>query len=186
MADEERRPFIKGKRLPPPVREPLATSLVPPEAQKVLDEYADVMPDQLPLGDPVERETDHEIELEPNFKPPGHRIFRNSPLEDAELRKQLEAYLKACQIEPAKSPFGAGVLFASKKGGKMRMCIDYRALNKITKKDHYPLPRIDELLDNVAGAQWFTKLDPQQGYHQILIKAEYRSRTAFNTVFSSA
>ena len=79
-----------------------------------------------------------------------------SPTEEAELKKQLDAYLAAGQIEPARSPFGAGVLFAKKKDGTQRLCIDYRALNKITQKDKYPLPRIDELLDNLAGSRYFT------------------------------
>ena len=93
-----------------------------------------------------------------------------SPTEEKELKKQLDTYLEAGQIEPARSPFGAGVLFANNKDGTQRLCIDYRALNKITQKDKYPLPRIDELLDNMAGSRYFTKLDLQQGYHQIRIK----------------
>ena len=72
-----------------------------------------------------------------------------SPPEEQELKKQLDAYISAGQIEPARSPFGAGVLLAKKKDGSQRLCIDYRALNKITQKDKYPLPRIDEILDQL-------------------------------------
>jgi hypothetical protein len=75
-----------------------------------------------------------------------------APAEEKELKAQLESYLAAGHIEPARSPFGAGVLFARKKDGTLRMCIDYRSLNKITKKDKYPIPRIDEILDGFAGA----------------------------------
>ena len=135
-----------------------------PEITKLLEEFADVFPDELPLGLPVPRETDHTIDLIEGAKPPAHRVYRLSPAEDAELKKQLDAYLKAGQVEPARIPFGAGVLFARKKDGSMRMCIDYRALNNITQKDTYPLPHIDELLDNMAGAEFFTKMDLQQGY----------------------
>ena len=101
------------------------------------------------------------------------------------MRKQLDVYLSAGQIEPARSPYGAGVLFAQKKDGTKRLYIDYRALNKITLKYKYPIPRIDELLDNMAGAQYFTKLDLQQGYHQIRVKPEHVQRTAFQTKFGS-
>ena len=104
-----------------------------------------------------------------------------APAEDLELKKQLDAYKKAEQIEPATSPFGAGVLFARKKDGSMRLCIDYRGLNNITVKDKYPLPRIDEMLDNMRGSRCFTKLDIQQGFHQIRVHQEHVSRTAFQT-----
>ena len=95
-----------------------------------------------------------------------------APAEDAELKKQLDAYLAAGQIEPAQSPFGAGVLFARKKDGSLRLCIDYRALNAITVKDKYPLPRIDEILDNMQGCTVFSKLDLHQGYHHIRVHHE--------------
>ncbi|MGV1089522.1 MAG: reverse transcriptase domain-containing protein, partial [Mycobacterium sp.] len=108
-----------------------------------------------------------------------------SPLELQELKKQLDTYLAAGQIEPAKSPFGAGVLFAPKPDGSKRMCIDYRNLNKITVKDKYPIPRIDEILDEFKGAAYFTKIDLQQGYHQIRVKPDHVGRTAFQTPFGS-
>ena len=85
-----------------------------------------------------------------------------APDEDRELRAHLDKYLAAQQIEPAKSPFGEGVLFARKKDNTLRLCIDYRALNRITVQDKYPLPRIDEMLDEMIGSSWFSKLDIQQ------------------------
>lgn len=108
-----------------------------------------------------------------------------SPAEDTELKTQLEAYLAAGQIEPAQSPFGAGVLFARKKDGSQRLCIDYRGLNVITVKDKYPLPRIDEILDNMAGCRVFSKMDLHSGYHQIRIKPEDIFKTAFQTKYGS-
>ena len=108
-----------------------------------------------------------------------------APDEEKELKSQLDKYLAAGQIERARSPFGAGVLFARKKDGTLRLCIDYRALNKITKMDKYPLPRIDEMLDEMRGAHIFSKLDLQQGYHQIRVVPEHIERTAFNTKFGS-
>ena len=112
--------------------------------------FDDVFPPKLPLGLTAPRSTDHRIDLVEAHRIPAHRIYRMSPLEETELKKQLDGYLEAGQIEPARSPFGAGVLFAKKRDGSMRLCIDYRALNKITVKDKYPLPRIDELLDQLA------------------------------------
>ena len=167
---------MHGKQIPKAVK--VAPAATVPEITKLFEEFADVFPDELPLGLPVPRETDHTIDLIEGAKPPAHRVYRLSPAEDAELKKQLDAYLKAGQVEPARSPFGAGVLFARKKDGSMRMCIDYRALNNITQKDKYPLPSIDELLDNMAGAEFFTKMDLQQGYHQIRVKPEHVPRTA--------
>ena len=98
--------------------------------QQVLMKFRDVFPDDLPLGLPKSRETDHSIDLEENAKIPAHRIYRLSPAEDAELHKQLTEYLAAGQIESARRPFGAGVLFARKKDGTLRLCIDYRASGK--------------------------------------------------------
>ena len=167
---------IHGKTISKPIKNaetPYHTDIL-----KLLDEFADVFPDNLPLGLPVPRETDHSIDLVENAKPPAHRVYC------LYLKRKL-AYLQAGQIEPARSHFGAGVLFARKKDGILRLCIDYPALNNITLKDKYPLPRIDELLDNMAGAEYFTKMDLQQGYHQIRVKPEHVPRTAFQTKFGS-
>ena len=105
------------------------------------------------------------------------------PAEDAELKKHLNAYLASEQIEPAQSPFGAGVLFARKKDATLRLCINYRSLNNITVKDKYHLPRIDEMLDNMAGCRFFSKMDLHQGYHQIRIKPQYIHKMAFQTKY---
>ena len=84
-------------------------------------------------------------------------------------------------IEPSSSPWGAPVLFIAKKDGTLRMCIDYRALNKVTLKDMYPLPRIDDLFDQLKGAVYFSSIDLQQGYHQVRITEEDVEKTAFRT-----
>ena len=108
-----------------------------------------------------------------------------SPAEDQELKKQLSDYLDQAFIEESKSPFGAGVLFAKKKDGNLRLCIDYRGLNKITVVDRFALPRIDEMLDRMQGATYFTKLDLSQGFHQIRVFEDLRYRTAFQTKYGS-
>ena len=108
-----------------------------------------------------------------------------SPLEDKELKKQLDEYKANGWIEPARSPFGAGVLFARKHDGKLRLCIDYRRLNELTIKVAYPMPKIDECIDRMAGSRVFTKMDLRSGFHQIQVVPEHRDRTAFQTRYGS-
>ena len=155
-----------------------------PQIQKLLQDYSDVfqpLPAELPPG----RGINHRIYLFPKAQPPAHRIYRMSPLEEEELKKQLQKYLEAGWIEKAQSPFGAGVLFAKKKDGSFRLCIDYRSLNKLTIKDKYPLPRIDECLDEMQGSQRFTKLDLASGYHQVQMHPGDIPKTAFQTKYGS-
>jgi len=154
---------------------------LPPEAKKLLSEFADVFPEDLPTSLPPRREVDHRIELMPGATPPSRPTYRMSPVELDELKKQLQDLTEHGFIQPSKSPFGAPVLFVKKKDGSMRMCIDYRALNKITIKNKYPLPRVDELLDRLHGAKYFTKIDLRSGYHQVRIYPEDVPKTAFRT-----
>jgi hypothetical protein len=102
-------------------------------------------------------------------------------LEVAEAKKQIEDFLEKGWITPSSSPYGQPILFVSKKGGSLRMCIDFRALNKQTVKNRYALPRIDDLLDQLQGAKVFTALDLAQGYHQIRIHPDDCPKTAFRT-----
>jgi transposase InsO family protein len=148
--------------------------------QGTLDKYKAIF-EKLPNGLPPERAVDHHIDLEPGAKPPFLPIYHMSPLELEELKRQLTELIEKGYIQPSKSPYGAPVLFVPKKNGKLRFCVDYRALNKITVKNRYPLPRIDELLDRLQGAQYFSKLDLQSGYHQIRIASEDVPKTAFRT-----
>ena len=120
-----------------------------------MEEFKDVFPDELPRGLPPKRSVDHRIELEPGAAPPYKGIYRMSPAELDEMRKQLDDLQSAGFIQPSKSPFGAPVLFVKKKDGSMRMCIDYRAPNRVTVKNRYPLPRLDELFDRLQGAKYF-------------------------------
>ena len=101
--------------------------------------------------------------------------------ETNELKRQLTDLLQKGFIQPSTSPFGAPVLFVHKKEGTLRLCVDYRALNKITIKNRYPLPRIDELMDRLVGSCYFTKIDLHSGYHQIRIKSDDIHKTAFRT-----
>ena len=143
--------------------------------------YRDVFPNALPDGLPPSREVDHRIELVPGSSPQSRPTIRLSATELAELKKQLIELEAAGFIRPSKSPFGAPILFVKKKDGTMRMCIDYRALNRITVKNSYPLPRVDELFDRLQGARYFSKIDLRSGYHQIRIAPEDVPKTAFRT-----
>ncbi len=125
--------------------------------QRILLEFEDVFQD--PGSLPPTRAVDHRIELQPGHTPPNRPVYRNSPLELEEIKRQLTELLEKGLIRPSKSPFGAPVLLVKKKDGSLRMCVDYRALNKITIKNGYPLPLIDELLDQLHGAKYFSKLD---------------------------
>lgn len=152
-----------------------------PECQRLLEEHMDVFPDDLPAELPPSRSVDHKIELLPGSTPPSRPTYRLSPREMDELKKQLDELLEKGHIQPSKSPYGAPVLFAKKKDNALRMCVDYRALNKETIKNKCPLPRIDELLDRLQGAKVFSKLDLRSGYHQIRISPEDTHKTAFRT-----
>jgi hypothetical protein len=104
-----------------------------------------------------------------------------SPIELKELKKQLKELLDKGLIRPGTSPYGSPVLFVKKKDGSLRLCIDYRALNKVTIKNKYPLPRVDDLLDQLRGAKYFSKLDLRNGYWQVRIKESDIKKTAFRT-----
>ncbi|PWA81445.1 hypothetical protein CTI12_AA187700 [Artemisia annua] len=146
--------------------------VIPKEIKRVLDEFKDVMPKELPKKLPLRREVDHTIKLEPGSKPPAKAPYRMSPPELEELRKQLKDLLDAGYIRPSKSLYGAPVLFQRNKDGSLRMCIDYRALNKVTIKNKYPIPLIADLFDQLGKARYFSKLDLRSGYYQLYVKLE--------------
>lgn len=148
---------------------------------ELLKSYQDVFPEELPVGLPPSREIDHRIELLPGATPPSRPTYRLSTAELEELKKQLKELVEHGFIRPSKSAFGAPILFVKKKDGSMRMCVDYRALNDITIKNSYPLPRIDELFDQLQGSKYFSKIDLRSGYHQIRIHPDDIEKTAFRT-----
>ena len=150
------------------------------QLQEVLNRHQGVF-QPLPSKLPPRRDVDHHIDLEPGGAQPYQGIYRMSPLELGELRKQLDDLLEKGFIKPSKSPFGAPILFVHKKDGGLRMCIDYRALNKITVKNRYPIPRIDDLLDQLNGAKVFSKLDLASGYWQVRIAEGDTHKTAFRS-----
>ncbi|GBG78603.1 hypothetical protein CBR_g27828 [Chara braunii] len=152
---------------------------MPPEIEGVVAKYPDLFEE--PTG-VVEREVVHAIEIIPGSSIPKGRIYRMSPGELDELRRQLKELVDKGWIRPSVSPYGSRVLFVpKKKEGTLRMCIGYRGLNAITVKNIEPLPRIDDLLDRVHGCRYFSKIDLKSGYHQIAIRPEDQHKTAFQT-----
>ena len=143
-------------------------------------EYVDVFLDELP-GLPPHRDVDFGIELHPGISPIFMTPHRMAPVELQELRVQLQGLLDKGFIKPSTSPWGAPVLFAKKKGKTLRLCIDYRQLNRVTIKNRYPLPRIDDLFDQLRGVRVYSKIDLRTGYHQLRVRDTDIPKTAFRT-----
>ncbi|GBG67537.1 hypothetical protein CBR_g668 [Chara braunii] len=150
-----------------------------PRVVRLLDEFADIF--ESPTGVVPGRPISHEIILEAGAVPPKGCIYRMSEEELEVLRAQLDDLLAKGWICPSSSPYGAPVLFVRKKNKDLRLCIDYRKLNTQTIKNAGPLPRIDDLLEQLGGAKYFSKLDLKSGYHQISIQPNDRYKTAFKT-----
>jgi hypothetical protein len=135
------------------------------------------------LGLPPKRDIDFYINLMPGVAPVSKTPYRMSTLELKELQMQLEELLNKGYIHPSVSPWGAPILFVKKKDGTLILCIDFRKLNKVTIKNMYPLPRIDDLFHQLKDARIFSKIDLRSGYHQVKIKYEDISNTTFRTKY---
>jgi hypothetical protein len=146
----------------------------------VVHEFPDVFPDDLP-GMPPERAIEFKIELQPGTAPISKAPYKMSREELAKLKVQLKDLLDKGFIRPSSSPWGCPALFMSKKDKGLRLCVDYQPLNAVTIKNKYPLPRIDILFDQLAGARVFSKIDLHSSYHQIKIRDEDIPKTAFST-----
>ncbi len=139
-----------------------------------------MFPPELPPGT-TDRGFEHKIELVPGSQPPASKMFRLLPTEMDALNEQIPELLEKGFIRPSVSPYGAPILFVRKKDGALRMCVDFRPLNNITIKNKYPLPFIDDLLEQAAGCMYFSKIDLRQGYYQVKISPEDIPKTAFQT-----
>ncbi|GJR03748.1 putative nucleotidyltransferase, ribonuclease H [Tanacetum coccineum] len=148
--------------------------------QPIVSEFQDVFPEELP-GIPPIRDVEFNIELIPGAEPISKAPYRMAPIELKELKDQLQELLERGFIRPSVSPWGAPVLFVKKKDGSMRLCIDYRELNKDPLRNRYPPSRIDDLFDQLQGAKHFSKIDLRSGYHQLRVKEQDISKTAFRT-----
>jgi hypothetical protein len=146
----------------------------------VVCEYPDVFPEELP-GMPPDRDIEFIIELVLGTTPIAQRPYRMYPQELEELKKQLADMLSKGLIRPSASPWGSPVIFVDKRDGTIRLCVDYRKLNEVTIKNKYPLPKIEDLFDQLSGARVFSKIDLRTGYHQLKVRESDIPKTAFTT-----
>jgi hypothetical protein len=154
----------------------------PIETIRIVSEFPDVFPKELP-GMPPERKVEFAIELIPCTAPISKRDYRVSGPELVELKKQIDELLEKGYIRPSTSPWAAPMLFVEKKDGTKRMRIDYRALNEVTVKNKYPLPRIEDLFDQLRGVSVFLKIDLRSGYHQLRIRPSDIPKITFITKY---
>ncbi|GJR68541.1 putative reverse transcriptase domain-containing protein [Tanacetum coccineum] len=141
------------------------------EDVSIVQDFPEVFPEDLP-GLPPTRQVEFQIDLVPGAAPVARAPYRLAPSEMKELSEQLKELSDKGFIRPSSSPWGAPVLFVKKKDGSFRMCIDYRELNKLTVKNRYPLPRIDDLFDQLQGSSVYSKIDLRSGYHQLRVREE--------------
>ncbi|GBG75882.1 hypothetical protein CBR_g21124 [Chara braunii] len=160
------------------------TTDLEPAVRDLIREYRDVFPPYFSYsGIPPMRGVEHSIQLVPDYRVHHPAPYRLSIPEATEFKRQLEELFRLGFIKPSNSPWGAPVLFARKADGTLRLCIDYRGLNRYTVKNSYPMPRADELFDRLAGNRFFMKIDLCSGYHQIRVVTEDQPKTAFRSRF---
>jgi hypothetical protein len=150
----------------------------PTDGIRVVSEFPEVFPDDLP-GMPPDRDIEFSIDLLPGSAPIAKRPYHMAPVEHEEVKKTVDELLAKGYIRRSFSPWAFPVLLVEKKDGAKRMCIDYRDLNAVTIKNKHPLPRIEDLFDQLQGACVFSKIDLRSGYHQLKIRPEDISKTAF-------
>ena len=143
---------------------------LPPAVANILQEYSDVFPSEIPAGLPPIRGIEHQIDLIPGASLPNRAPYRTNPEETKEIQRQVQELLDKGYVRESLSPCAVPVILVPKKNGTWRMCVDCRAINNITIRYRHPIPRLDDMLDELSGAVVFSKVDLRSGYHQIRMK----------------
>jgi hypothetical protein len=164
--------FISNRELPDRLQQ------LPKDLQVLLRKHHKVFSD-IPPGIPPDRGFEHIIELEEGIQAVITNRYRHPKVYKDEIEKTIKELLKMGHIRPSSSLFASSIVLIKKKDNTLRMCIDYKALNKKTIKNRYPIPRINELMDELRGARFFSKIDLRSGYHQIKVRKQVVPKTAF-------
>jgi hypothetical protein len=160
-----------------------SASSIPPVATNLLQEYEDIFPSEIPPGLPPMRGIEHQNYLIPGATLPNRIAYRTNPEETKEIQRQVQDLLDRGYVRESPSPCAIPVLLVPKKDGALRMCVDCRAINNITIRYCHPIPRLDDMLDELCGSIIFIKIDLRSGYHQIRMKLGDEWKTTFKTKF---